>query len=417
VENTRRRLTCRRKAMNSSDKKIFKIIQGIGFLVLIIQIFYLFTVGSYDYISTKIVEKDIIAFITGATILKNGDGHLLYDRGHQLEVQNEIVNEKLDKVYLAFISPPVVAGMFLPATVTTDLYIVFKTYYVILILSLIAVLTASISLFYPDIKSFLIPLIFFIYLPVYTSVMVGQLTPILLLALVAIYFLIKKERTLSAGAISSLFMIKAHFLILPVYLFFLLKRDKRFLAGFLSGSLILTAVNFILSPSFITEYPKMLFKVTNVETSLSIGTRIQNNLNLFNFYPLIGHWINNNIVSLIMMGLAVVALNIFALYFIPKLKDFEIAFSLSVLASLVFNIHTLSYDFLLFLFPILLLVKHYVNKKLTRPEILFVFLMMVGLYIVPLFQQRLTTMIMLLGFFYILGTRYSAQFTNPTKGT
>jgi hypothetical protein len=388
--------------MNKHIINLNKIILGIGLLVLLFQVFYFFNIPSYDQISKRIVEKDMVAFLTGATIISRGNSNLLYNREHQKEVQMEIVDEPLYEIFLGYISPPIVAGLFLPA-VDLELDILFRIYFNILLASVNISLILSMSLYKFDIKAILVPAIFFTYLPMYTSLQDGQLTPVLLVILIFIYYAIKHDRNLLAGLLSSLFMIKAHFLILPVYLFFLLNKNKAFLKGVISGTSLLVVISLLLAPTFITEYPKMLIRVTNVETSLSIGTRIQNNINLYNYYPFLGDLIGSNFASFVIVTIITIILNIAAIYFILKLKNFEIAFSLSVLAMLIFNVHTLSYDFLIFLFPIVLFVKGFIEKKILLVEMLLVVLIMVSLFIVPLAQQALALFIMLVGFIFLLG--------------
>jgi hypothetical protein len=174
----------------------------------------------------------------------------------------------------------------------------------------------------------------------------------------------------------------------------------------------LVLINYLIAPQAFSTYPGILFKAVDDTSSLTLGTEVENNINLFNFYPKLNNIINNNLVSLLVIfGISIAAV-VCTIYYLSKSKDFDGAFSLSIIFTLVLNIHTLSYDYLFMLVPISLLFMGIKNYRSEFLKLLVLIILSVNMWMaLMLLREWLVIQLVIFGF-YLLYDVYRLKVDN-----
>lgn len=157
-------------------------------------------------------------------------------------------------------NPPWLLTILLPYTLvsfTRASWLWLCTNITIIFSSTIMAWLASTSL--PEVKKFawLAPLIGLLYSPALTALYMGQVNTLVLLGLAAYLILEKHQYLTGAGAALALTMVKPHLVYITIPILTLKAlwcRHWRYFMGLGSTLLILTAIAFLLRPSFLMEY-------------------------------------------------------------------------------------------------------------------------------------------------------------------
>lgn len=363
-----------------------KYLLWTGLVVYAAFIFFIF----YYYFTRPffLIQTDLVSFLTGAKILKEGNGVFLYDVATQRVFQNAVVAEYGSKLLLPFRNLPLMAYFYQPL-----LFMNLKSSFILVFIAnifLIGIFYLAALHFFPKLKDhkYLIFLTLFFY-PSASNLIVGQYTPLILLALFSIYILIKKENSLMAGIASSILATKLQYLLFVPFPFMLIKDKKRFVLGLLGGIGLFVILNIVLVGGIrpLLKYPNFILETENA----SFGSRPYQMFSLVGlasrFFPalsrpymLIGNFLLY-FLSLFMM-------------FRSKLKsDINLFFSLGTTLTILFSVHTLAHDLIVFLMPIYLFLA---SEKKNDSKIAFYIFILAGVFC--LFDSSLISILMMILF-------------------
>jgi len=186
----------------------------------------------------NILGSDFAAYFTGATIVNNGDGRSLYNIDVQKAVQSPLIFPyAMKKGLLPFNSPPWVVLPFLPLARLPFEVAYFFWFFVNVGLFLIGLRLLTSAL--PAISSstnrlatmWLATVSFF---PLFTALLLGQLTVVVFLSYALCFVALKKENWFKAGLALALALVKPQ-LVVALPLLLLYKRRWRALLGLGSG--------------------------------------------------------------------------------------------------------------------------------------------------------------------------------------
>ena len=325
--------------------------------LLSVSLFYHFTVSIPKL---PIAGTDFTAFLTGAQMIKEGKGKLLYDLKSQRATQQEIIKPiwPYEKRLLPFRSLPFVGFFFLSFSYF-NLILSYKLFVVFNLVLLFLFILLSTRLFEAINKSkawLLIPLV---YIPVLHTLVQGQISLILTLNLLFIYQFIKLKKSFIAGILYSLLLLKPQYLIIFPFLFILTKNKHRFISGaLLSFSILLLISGWVSGPAALLNYPAFILSTENPH-----HRTYANHMGSL-----------NSLLSLPFLSLSPFSILIFNgllyLFFLVlfiqryRLIGFEQSFAAAVLLSMLFAIHVLSPDWALLLIPTYLMT----NQSLTKND-------------------------------------------------
>ncbi len=196
----------------------------------------------------EVLGLDFVAYLTGATIVANGDGRSLYDRDVQKEVQSQLVYPyAMKRGLLPYNSPPWVVLPFLPLA-----KLPYKVGYITWSFVNIGLFLLGLRLFTSALPAarknanLLAPvgLAAATFFPLFSVLILGQLTIVVLLGYALCYFALKKGNDFGAGLALALALVKPQLvLVLPVVLLY--ERRWRALQGLVLGLGIIAVASVI----------------------------------------------------------------------------------------------------------------------------------------------------------------------------
>jgi hypothetical protein len=225
---------------------------------------------------------DFRGYYTAGSMLRTHQAALLYDLPTEHRLQNTLVAPA--PLTLLFFAPPFAALLFAPFA--------FAPYGPALVLFAIlnlVLLALAVRIMRPHLRPLTdrwrpTPLLLFLsFLPVGLTLVMGQLSILLLLISCATFTLLETGSPLLAGLIFSLALIKLQIAIPAAILFFLWRR-WRFTFGFLIGAVALAALSAaILGPHNLPSYVHTLTHTsalagTTLQSTVGIGPRRMANL-------------------------------------------------------------------------------------------------------------------------------------------
>ncbi len=187
---------------------------------------------------------DFLSLYTGARMVLEGHGDLLYNRAAQLEYQERLIApRRVASGGLPFYYPPQVLPFLLPFSLgSLSLgYILWLLFSLLLVVVLLFLSWRYLGIGREGRLTFALAVVSFY--PLSNHLMQGQTTLLVVLGFMLTLMLLRKGREVGAGLALSLGSIKPP-LILPLLLVLLGKRRWRVLAGFLLG------VGFLLLPTW-----------------------------------------------------------------------------------------------------------------------------------------------------------------------
>lgn len=187
---------------------------------------------------------DFRVYYTAGYMLRTGQTSLLYDLPTEKLLQNQLIAPMPGA--LAFFAPPFAALPFAPLSLLPY----HAAFWVLLAINLALLLfTARIMRSHLNALAARWPplpfLLFLTFIPAGLTLVMGQLSILMLLFFCAGFALLQNSRPMLAGLVLSLALIKFQ-IVIPVVLLFLLWRQWRFLLGFLTGSALLAALSILL---------------------------------------------------------------------------------------------------------------------------------------------------------------------------
>jgi hypothetical protein len=331
--------------IGKTSKKISSLIIFVFFASIIFSIlFYAFFAADPEITA----ETDFINYLTGANLIREGRGQLIYDLKTQSLVQKEIIKPYVNPSILPFRSLPFVGLLFLPFSYFNfvqgyKLFVIFN----LLVLTFFTYLSGRL---FPKIKKYkfwlLIP---FVFLPSVKAIILGQVTPLLLLLFLFLYVLVRSKKSLAAGAVCALLLARPQYLIMSPFIFLLAEKKRRFAAGFFLSSAFLIVISVLLSGlDTILDYPSFLLSTEGAIFGSKVPGMFAVNSVLVSFLD--HHY------ALFANGLLYL-LAFFVYLKNYKLIGYEMSFVSAVLFTLLFAVHVLGHDLTILLIPVFVLLK------------------------------------------------------------
>jgi hypothetical protein len=208
-------------------------------------------------------REDVVAFYVAGKLLREGRGERLYDvptvAGEEAAVLGRPAGYHGG---LPFLNPPFVAGLFYPLTLLP--YGVAQAVWLGLS---VAFLAASLALLWPELRRLepkwrvVFVLAALASVPVFWSLLYGQLSTLVLLSWVASYRLLKTGREGTAGLVLAACLIKPPLAVVPA-LFLLTTGRWRAFAGFAAGGALLGAASLALvgPQTALVDYPRLMLE-------------------------------------------------------------------------------------------------------------------------------------------------------------
>ena len=187
---------------------------------------------------------DLRVYYTAGYMIRTGQTSLLYNLPAEKLLQNQLIAPMPGAG--AFFAPPFAALPFAPLSLLPY----HDAFWVLLAINLALLLLAA-WIMRPHLDALtarwppLPCLLFLTFIPAGLTLVMGQLSILVLLLFCLSFVLLQSARPMLAGLVLSLALIKFQ-LVLPVALLFLLWRQWRFLLGFLTGSALFAALSILL---------------------------------------------------------------------------------------------------------------------------------------------------------------------------
>jgi hypothetical protein len=318
--------------------------------------------------------SDLVSFLTGAKIIWGGQGKYLYDLSIQYKFQSQLITPHSENFLLPFRNLPFFALFFIPLSFL-PLLTAYKVYTLMLVFVALSVSRFSLKIF-DNLKGsfwFILPFIFY---PSFGSLFAGQVSILLLLLFMFVYFYLQKGNFFKSGFLVGLSFLKIQYIIFFPFLFILSKDKKNFLKGFsLSSVLILLGSGFISGLGFFESYFYMLANTQNP----IFGTKDQNMFTFYSSLSQISPFSSFPRPSLFLINLFFYSLSIWIFYKNHKKISFEKSFTILTLLTLIFSVHGVNHDLALLVLPIWLLIDNLKgNKKVSISNVLVIFILILS---------------------------------------
>ena len=302
---------------------------------------------------------DLRAFYAAGEILRSGQAPLLYNDAYEAKVQLTAAGPL--KVSLPFLYPPFAALLFVPLTAISYGGAITVSRWINLLLASACAFLLARTARLPRSATWLIWALVLGFNPVCFTLLQGQVSLLLLLAVCACERALEGERPFAAGALLALTLIKFQ-LGLPMALLFLAWRQWRVVQGFLAGAAVLLALSVCLvgGPS-LAAY---LASITGMEHRVAAGWA---NYSIFltkmpNLYGLACMAFGDCPKAVVMTAVASLALLGWAATRKPSL-------SVAVVVALLVSYHLLPYDLSLLLLPLAISCRTWLAAQKSRNSV------------------------------------------------
>lgn len=299
--------------------------------------------------------SDLVSFLTGAKIIREGLGENLYSLTYQYKIQKEIVTPHWENFLLPFRNLPLFALFFVPLTFL-PLLTSYKIYTLFLVFMTLFISRFSLKVF-KNLKGsfwFVLPFIFY---PSFGSIFAGQVSIMLLLLFLLIYFHLKKDNPFRVGLLSGLLLLKIQYTVAIPLLFFLIKSKKDFFRGFFISTLIVVLGSVLISgPALFEDYPRMVVTTQNT----TFGTK---DTNMFTLYSGLSQITLLPKSEIFLANLVLYLLAVIIFFVNYKRLRLDINFAILTLLTLIFSVHGVNHDLAILVLPIWLLVNRLKDKN------------------------------------------------------
>lgn len=238
--------------LDDKSERVKKIL-----LVIIILVAIAFVTTIQSPLPEHLTKIDFRAYWGASRLLANSENFSDPELMHQIQQQSTDVFE--DETLMTW-NPPWLLAWLLPFAVLPldrSSWLWFLTN-IVLIYSSVVLLWRVFCGNEDSQRKIWIPFILtFFYIPTLTTLLVGQITGIVLFGLAGFLFFNQKHKLFASGAFLALTTVKPQlvFVTLPILLLELIRQRRwRAIAGFLVPILIGTALVFLFRPTFVPEY-------------------------------------------------------------------------------------------------------------------------------------------------------------------
>lgn len=363
---------------------VYRIFIGLLITAISLTILSLF-ITSGDFLLTHNPKSmDFIAFFTGATIL-NHDPSQLYNFTSQQITQGKLLsNSKL--VFLAFINPPFTALLFVPF-LKLGLINAYDVW--LMINSLLLSLFFYFS--YQQIKpikwywALLFVLCILTFVPIPTSLLLGQLSILLSLIMLLSWIFLKNGYEFRSGLMLSLLLIKPQLLLLP-FLFVLIQKRKKLLYGMICGLIFLFSISyFLVGWNGIITYASTLNAAFYGNTSYGIDLMSEHTIQTALLILFQTHSLNSIRIPWVLTIICIIlpTLFIWSKKFSSTSMPTSLQFALLIITVLLTSPHTHFYDLSLLTVAAVILLSEI--KKLKQKEKKFLITFLILCYCIEFF--------------------------------
>ena len=302
--------------------------------------------GNMD-LAGQVVGTDYLQFYTAGVTLRQGLSSELYSFSDQSQLQQAIAGPNLTSFH-AFITPPFLAWLFVPLSLLPYVW----SFIVWSILGLFFLwMSVRLLLSIKPFKSFLWSLTWF---PIFAAISFGQNSLLSLFLLSLTYWLLKKEKLLAAGIISSLLLFKPQ-LVLGLGLLWLLEWRKSWksLLGLIFGGGILAGFCFWLLPDASRAY-------IDLARNFLPGMIYQEQFPLLHMHSLRGFWLllfpgNRWLVEGLSIVLSILGVVVFYDYWRKNRGESDLLFAGAICLTVWITPHAMIYDWSILLIPAIIL--------------------------------------------------------------
>ncbi len=349
------------------NTEIRSILAKVFLIVYMVSMTYVFRL--YFDIPKFLIQTDVISFLTGAKIIKEGKTEYLYDVNTQLEYQNAVISPDSKRFLLPFRNFPVTAALYTPL-LQMDLKSSYTAVFCVNIALLLLFHFVSVKAF-PGLgnKKFLFLLPIFYY-PSVSNLIVGQYTPVILLIFLSVYLLIRKENSFWTGFATALLVLKPQYLLFTPFSLTLSKNRKQYVLGFLVGLMLFGTLNLAVTGSFkpFLDYPGFILSTENS----GFGSRYYE---MFTLYGLVKQIIPQAKNEILIIGnfILYVMFTVLTIYKIRLSRNSDALFISGVLLTILFSVHALTHDLMVLLIPLYMGFVHGTDRGRMTSKILFIF--------------------------------------------
>ncbi len=390
-------------AKHQSDLPKFLV---YSYFLISLLILFVGTLGPYsDYTKTDPDKlNDFIAFIVGASIVRDGKVKELYDRNLQVTYQDTIIAPNKINGLLSFRLLPVVAYIYIPLLYLKPVAAFYTQAGINMILLFLSIWVIKKTFRINWDVFWLCTSTILTFIPFRTVVLGGQLSALMLLVLCTSIYLAKHSRYFLAGVLLGLFLFKINLLVVVPFFFiveYLQNKHslKDLCLGFFLSTFIIIGINVLIyGPSLLVVYPHYLL----LSESIGYGTALFRNSNPTSIMSLLttNRFLLFGGSAVISLVLAVLFLSLFR-----KAKNFDILYATVPALGVFLNLHTMTTDLTLLVLSVYLIGNYYFAgaKKLMTGllkcfGVIFIFFIStwIGIY-----DLQIVGLIVMLLFFYL----------------
>ena len=337
---------------------------------------------------------DFPAFYAAARMVASGDASRLYDVSAQQQYQAQYTG----RIGVLFNHPPFEALLYLPVALRSyaAAYFLWTVLGTCLVAASMLLLNRAATIFS---DSGVLIMLAFIFAPVTLDFFQGQDAAVLLLIYALFYSKLRRDETFWAGVVLALGLIKPH-LVLPCFLIVAIaRRNWNFVAGFAAGAAALALVSVaVFGPHVFVAYHRFIFSSTQLGIPGYAWPAMANLRGVLSLFVSSAPWraVLLVITSVFCLGMAIWQWNKFSETFIPMSEPvgpqqaasetaFDLAFSNTIVITLLVSYHLSPHDATLLLIPIALGFGYLRQRGLGRdPLRIFLAVLLVGLFLPPL---------------------------------
>ncbi len=324
---------------------------------------------------------DFATFYTAGKILQRGDATHLYDAKVQHAIQEEFIPISVSKrgTMLPYIHPPFEALLFLPLAGFS--YAMAYLIWLAINLALLFSIPYWLFHFFPALNAMPRYVWFFAifgFFPIFRALQQGQDTILLLVFYCAAYATMRQGKDVYAGGLLGLGLLKFH-LVLPFAAALIFSHRKRFFAGFLPVAFILGVISVGLAgASGVLAYPKFVWEMEHSKSYAWVN--LSNTLNLRGLlYEMLPAGSRLQAIALTVLSVGILGA---ASWFWRQTDDLgpgedrarfplDLAFAVSVIATVLVSYHTFVHDWTILLLPIFLLSEMLLSGRSLSPRVRF----------------------------------------------
>jgi hypothetical protein len=370
--------------------KALKNMSNILFIASIVSFFVVFSNVNLE----TVIGTDFVNHYVGASIVKNGDGSLLYDVDYNRKIQKSVLNSPgIFNIAIIRLLP---FGVFFLLPLTFFPILTAYKIFVFINLLILALITYVAKKTFSNIKLSYraLFLLLICFLPVLKAIVMGQLSLLYTLLLLVTYIYFKKKKYFVAGVVAAILSAKIQFILFYPFLFILSKDRKKFVSGVVAGGMCLLLLSIIVSGfGWIRVYPEYLLGTESV----LFGSWPHQMWTFTGFLSTVSvffreHFIYAAVINAILFFIVM-------LIFVDSRRKlgFNLVFSTIVIFSLFFSTHLYDHDLTLLVVVLFIFMnKAFTLTRSTNRPYVITFLI---LYFLPLVAGRIGPGILSLALF------------------